>query len=244
MRRLLHTSDLHLESLEHESCHDFHSLIIAARQVEADLVVIAGDLFDSQRVRDNLIRFVVEELRRLTAQVVILPGNHDCLTPLSAYARSTIWEDSPNIRIFRSPDGETVKFPDLGIALWGKPSTSYDQDMLPLEGIPQPEGNGGWNIAVAHGFYVGNDQPFSPGYQITHREIVESGRDYIALGHVPVFNVICHEPVLACYSGSPQVSGGFLIVDLGEETGIKLSRYSVNTGRTPLFLLDKWALLY
>lgn len=223
-RCLLHTSDLHLELLEDGGCQDFLSLIMAARQTGADLVVIAGDLFDSQRVRDDLIRFVVQELGNLPAQVVILPGNHDCLTPASAYGRSTIWEDCPNIKIFRSPEGETVKFPDLKITLWGKPVMSYNDDMTPLEGIPRPEGNGNWNVAVAHGFYIGKDPPYSPGYPITRREIVESGWDYIALGHVPVFRVICDEPVLACYSGSPQASNGFLMVELDQETGIKLRR--------------------
>lgn len=229
-RRLLHTSDLHLESLEERGCQDFSSLIIAARETKADLVIIAGDLFDSQRVRDDLIRFVVQELRNLPAPVIILPGNHDCLTPASAYGRSSIWEDGPNITIFRSPEGETVKFPDLKITLWGKPVMSYNDEINPLEGIPQPEGNGNWNIAVAHGFYIGDDPPYSPSYQITRREIVESGWDYIALGHVPVFKVLCDEPVKACYSGSPQVSGGFLIVELGQETGIKLHRYSARAG--------------
>ena len=70
-RRLLHTSDLHLESLEDRGCQDFTSLIIAARQTKADLVVIAGDLFDSQRVRDDLICFVVQGLRQPAG-----PGHH------------------------------------------------------------------------------------------------------------------------------------------------------------------------
>jgi DNA repair exonuclease SbcCD nuclease subunit len=226
---LLHTSDLHLESLENGSCRDFTSLINAARQTKADLVVIAGDLFDSQRVKDDLIDFMVEELRNLPSPVVILPGNHDCLTPASAYGRSTKWEDCPNVKIFRSPEGETVKFPDLNITLWGKPMISYNDTISPLEGIPRPEGHGCWNIAVAHGFYIGNDPPYAPSYQITRREIVESGWDYLALGHIPVFKVICDEPVTACYSGSPQTSGGFLIVELDEETGIKLRRYPERT---------------
>lgn len=225
VRRLLHTSDLHLETLADGGGRDFTSLIIAARQTQADLVVIAGDLFDSQRVRDDLIEFMVEGLRDLASPVVILPGNHDCLTPASAYGRSTIWEDCPHVKIFRLPEGETVKFPDLNITLWGKPMMSYDDTISPLEGIPRPEGNGCWNIAVAHGFYIGSDPHYSPSYQITRREIVESGWDYIALGHIPVFKVICDEPVMACYSGSPQSSGGFLIVDLDEERGIKLRRH-------------------
>ncbi len=228
-RRLLHTSDLHLELLGDRGCQEFTSLIKAARQTKADLVIIAGDLFDSQRVKEDLIRLVVKELRNLPAQVVILPGNHDCLLPTSTYGRSSIWAECPNIRIFSSPEGETVKFPELNLTLWGKPVMSYNDDIFPLEGIPRPECNGSWNIAVAHGFYIGNDQPYSPSYQITRKEIVESGWDYIALGHVPVFNVICDKPVMACYCGSPQASGGFLIVELCEKTGIKLFRYPGET---------------
>ncbi|MBN1662249.1 MAG: DNA repair exonuclease [Deltaproteobacteria bacterium] len=230
-RRLLHTSDLHLESLEHHSCRYFTQLIIAARLTKADLVIIAGDLFDSQRVKDDLINYVVEELRSLPAPVVILPGNHDCLTPASAYGRSQIWDHCPNIKIFRSPEGETLKLTDMGFTLWGKASTSYEKEIAPLADIPRPEDDGSWKVAVAHGLYIGNIEPYGTGYQISRREIVESGWDYVALGHVPVFDVICSKPVVACYSGSPGASGGFfLIVDFREETGITLSRYAAQYG--------------
>ena len=205
-------------------------MITAATQTKADVVIIAGDLFDSERIKDDLISFVVEALKRLPMYVVILPGNHDCLTPASAYGGSSIWEDCPNIRIFRKPEGETVKLPELGITLWGKPQTSYEEEIAPLDGIPRPAGDGCWNIAVAHGLYIGDEEPYAPGGQITHREIVASGWDYIALGHVPVFKVLCREPAVACYSGPPSTDSGCLIVDLSEEGGIILSRYSGKTG--------------
>jgi len=230
-RRLLHTSDLHLESLDDKNCDDFKALMVTARQTEPDLVVIAGDLFDHHRIKDNLISFVAGELRSLQTAVVILPGNHDCLIPQSAYQRSWLWEDYSNIRIFKQLEGEVLILPDLGISLWGRPVPSYDEDIFPLAGIPQPEANGWWNIAVAHGYYVGDEPSSLRSYNITHREIVRSGWDYIALGHLNLFQCICSEPVTAYYSGSPSISGGVAIVDLFEETGIQVSHYSLTTGR-------------
>ena len=225
-RRLLHTSDLHLQSLDDITRRDFEALIDAADKTEPDIMVIAGDLFDHHRIKDDLVVYVLEKLNMLASPVVILPGNHDCLDPNSVYRRSRLWDDCSNIRIFRSPEGETLQFPNLGIHLWGKPVISYDEDIVPMAGIPRRNGNGQWHIAVAHGLYVNDERALSRSYLITHEEIVNSGWDYIALGHMNLFNCICEEPVKAYYSGSPSVSGGVAVVDLCEETGIKVSQYS------------------
>ena len=42
-----------------------------------DLLLIAGDLFDHNRVSDETVEFARRELDRLRSAVVILPGNHD-----------------------------------------------------------------------------------------------------------------------------------------------------------------------
>ncbi|MBN1662076.1 MAG: metallophosphoesterase [Deltaproteobacteria bacterium] len=224
-RRLLHTSDLHIQSFDDPSCRDFEALSAAADSTGADIVIIAGDLFDHHLINDDLIAYVVENLSRLKAPVVILPGNHDCLEARSPYLRHGLWEECPNIHIFRSPKGETLHFHDLGIALWGKPITSYNEDIIPMAGIPGRNGDGLWHIAVAHGFYVNDEQDLSRSYLITHEEIVNSAWDYVALGHMNLFNCICTDPVTACYSGSPAISGGVAIVDLIDGKGIAVSRY-------------------
>ena len=54
-----------------------------------------------------------------------------------------------------------------------------------------------------------------------------SGWDYIALGHLITFKYICREPVKACYCGSPSLSGTVAIVELSEETGVQVARYSL-----------------
>ena len=225
--RVLHTSGLHLVSLDDRACHSLEALVALAIKAKVDLVIVAGDLFDHNRVNDSLISFVVEQLQRLPVYVAILPGNHDCLASGSAFNRAELWQNCPNVRVFRAPHGEILDLPGLGMSLWGKSIDSYEHDVQPLAGIPRPQGNGQWHIAVAHGYYVGAEPPLFPSYQITEEEIVTSGWDYIALGHLVTFGCVCNEPVKAYYCGSPSLSGTVAIVDLAEETGVQVTRYSL-----------------
>ena len=227
-RRILHTSDLHLASLSDIGCQSLQSVVNLAIKTKVDLVIIAGDLFDHSRVDDSLVSFVVEQLQRLPVYVAILPGNHDCLVPGSAFERADLWKNCTNVRVFRVPHGESLDLPGLGVSVWGKAIDSYESDHRPLVGIPRPQGNGQWNIAVAHGYYVSTEFPFFLSYHITQEEIITSGQDYIALGHLITFKCICNEPVKAYYCGSPSLSGTVAIVDLAEETGVHVTCCSLS----------------
>jgi len=192
-----------------------------------DLVIVAGDLFDHNRVDNALVGFAAQQLRRFPVDVVVLPGNHDCLMPGSVFDRAALWRDCSNVAVIKSLEGETLDLPGLGVTLWGKPHDSYEHDVRPLVGIPHPQRNGRWHVAVAHGYYVGAELPLHPSYHITEEEIAGSGWDYIALGHVASFRCVCNEPVKAYYSGSPSVSGTVAIVELAEETGIQVTCHTL-----------------
>jgi exonuclease SbcD len=224
-RRVLHSSDLHLEKPGDSACEDLRAVVDAAIRSEAELVLIAGDFFDHNRVDDELIKFAAGQLGRLEVPTVILPGNHDCLLPGCAYERDELWSECQNVRIIREPDGEIMNLPELGIRLWGKSINSYDGDFRPMGGIPKPREDGQWNIAVAHGYFVSTTPPFFYSYLIEEEEIVKSGWDYIALGHIAVFRCVCEEPVKAYYCGSPSITGTVNIVELSEETGVQVTRY-------------------
>lgn len=226
-RRILHTSDIHLEFLNDAACRSLEAVVNLSGEITMDLVIIAGDLFDHNRVDDALVSFVVEQLQRIPAPVAILPGNHDCLVSGSVYRREHLWRNCTNVRVFGTPSGETLDLPGLGVTLWGKSHESYNNDIRPLAGIPRPQGNGQWHIAVAHGFYVSKPNPLFPSYHITQEDITGSGWDYIALGHIVTFMCVCDEPVKAYYSGSPLISGTVAVVDLNEETGVQVTRYSL-----------------
>jgi DNA repair exonuclease SbcCD nuclease subunit len=203
------------------------AVVDLANHAEVDLVIIAGDLFDHSRVNDSLVSFAAEQLQRLSVDVAILPGNHDCLVPGSAFDRAELWENCANVRVFRAPDGATLDLPEIGVSLWGKSMDSYVADVQPLAGMPQPEKNGQWNIAIGHGYYVDSEPPLFPSYNITLEEITtSSGWDYIALGHMITFRCVCEEP-MTYYSGSPSLSGTVAIIDLDEETGIQVTPHSL-----------------
>ncbi len=222
--RILHTSDLHLESLGAESSNNLKKLVDMAISTKADLVIVAGELFnEGNKADDNLVGFVVEQLQRLSVPTVILPGNHDCLLPDSAYQKVDIWRSATNVRILRAPQGETLALPGLGVSIWGKPVASYADSIRPLAGIPQPQGDGQWHVAVAHGYYVGTDLDSYFSLQITEEEIITSRQDYIALGHVPTFRCVCDEPVKAYYCGSPLISGTVAIVELVEGAEVQVT---------------------
>lgn len=225
--RILHTSDLHLALLGDKACHSLETIVALATKARVDLVAIAGDLFDHHRIGDSLVSFVAEQLRSLPAYVAILPGNHDCLVPGSAFERVELWKDCANVRVFRALEGETLDLPGLEVSVWGKPVESYESNIRPLAGIPQNQSRGKWHITVAHGHYASNDADSSRSLRITHDEIINSRQDYIALGHWPSFSCICSEPVISYYCGSPPVTNTVAIVDLAEETGVQVTPYSL-----------------
>jgi len=198
------------------------AVVDLAIEREVDFAIIAGDLFDLGRIGDELACFVVAQLQRLSAPVVVLPGNHDCLVPGSVFERAELWNNGGNIRLITEPEGETLELPGLGVTVWGKCINSHD-DMRPLAGIPRPESDEQWNIAVAHGYYVSTDPPLFPSYHITREEIATSGWDYIALGHVPIFRCISREPVVAYYCGSPVITGTAAMVELDDERGVQVT---------------------
>ena len=220
-RRILHTSDLHLELVNDKACQSLEAVVNLAIKVKVDLVIIAGDFFDHNRVDDNLVSFTIEQLRRLPVSVVILPGNHDPLVPGSVYHRVELWKDAGNIRIFQVPEGETFTLP--GLSVWGRPLTSYAGMLQPLAGASQNQGGRQWHIAVAHGYYVGSGPPSFSSYDVGWEEIVSSRQDYIALGHVAIFRCVCDEPVKAYYSGGPPICGTVNIVNLSEENGVEVT---------------------
>ena len=69
-----------------------------ARAVRADLVLLVGDTFDNNRQSAAILQRAAQLLADVGRPVVILPGNHDPLTPDSVYRRSGITA-LPNVHV-------------------------------------------------------------------------------------------------------------------------------------------------
>jgi DNA repair exonuclease SbcCD nuclease subunit len=222
--RLIHASDMHLGArdsgvpgkLYPAEENALKALVELSIRTGARLIIIAGDFFDHNRVDGPLVESTVRELSRIPGDVVILPGNHDCLVADSVYRRECFLKLNHNVRIFSHPEGERFSYPELDLAVWGKPIVSYVDDIRPLADLP-PRGKERWQIAVAHGLYVGDTTDVIHSLQISQREVIQSGYDYVALGHRGVCVCVCDEPVKAYYSSSRAV----VMVDCLEEGGIR-----------------------
>ena len=110
--RILHTADVHLDSdgygnAEQQAAHQargrhvWSRIIDRALEDQVDLLLIAGDLFDHNRVADETVAFVRGELGRLRQPVVILPGNHDALYTNSIYDRHDFTAGASHVHVIR-----------------------------------------------------------------------------------------------------------------------------------------------
>lgn len=219
--RLLHTSDLHIGLHENGEAPERHKPLLClnrvvdfANQERVDALLIAGDFFDNNRVKHALVEATIEALQRLDMPVVILPGNHDTLTPDSVYRKFNISGEVANASIISDPEGERLLFPDLDLAVWGLPHTDYD-DFLPLASVP-PRGEERWHVGMAHGHFIGSVADWGRAYPIQPEHVEDSAQDYIALGHWDWFQSVSQGQVHAYYSGSPMWSKTCALVELSD----------------------------
>lgn len=246
--RILHTADIHLGASNRggynlleigeqadRCCAVLKSIVDLSIYVKADLIVIAGDLFDRNLVDSSTLESALRQLNRATVPVLILPGNHDCLSPKSVYVRVPFAQCASNVHIFINPEGERFSLTELDLAVWGKPVTDAESDFRPMSGIP-PRGKERWQIAVAHGHYVGAHFQRADMYQISQEEIVESCYDYVALGHWPSFCCVCDAPVKAFYCGAASETGTVAIVDFFQSGEIEVRCHWIapSPSNTPL----------
>src|SRR5215472_3673336 len=93
-----HSSDLHID---HDHTARLHGgdgaaglacVLGAARQAKADVVILAGDTFDSHRLPQHLIDRAAGIIAATALPVVILPGNHDPAVPEAVYRRGVLAE--------------------------------------------------------------------------------------------------------------------------------------------------------
>jgi DNA repair exonuclease SbcCD nuclease subunit len=228
--RLVHTSDLHLEEAGDRRCRGLGFVVDLALELKADALLIAGDFFDSNRIKDEVVSFAVGQLARFGGDVIVVAGNHDCVIAESVYHRREIWERAPNAHVFRTGGGETVVLEDLGLTVWGKSLATYGDGEGALVGIPPIRaGDEHWQVAVGHGYFQPSDGRTWASFPMTAEQIAASGRHYIALGDDHAFRCVADDPVIAYYSGAPS-SGTHTVavIDLDGETGeVTVAKHSL-----------------
>lgn len=201
--KIAHTSDVHLsdDADGDRARRAFSRVIDLVDEAGADLFLIAGDLFDHNRVTPAVLGFACRELARVRCPTVMIAGNHDCWVEDAALRRLDIRDAGPHVALLTDTDGTRLDFPHLDTTVWGRCLVDHHPGYRPLAGAPMRNGRS-WHIGMAHGLYM-DDPNGDRSSPITPEEVASSGFDYLALGHVHAHRQYRHGRTVACYPGSP-----------------------------------------
>jgi len=227
---LVHSSDLHVgpdgnfgQSRSFDPLSVLREVLETAASVRADLLILAGDTFENNRQPSQLLDRAARTMSEHGAPIVILPGNHDPLTPDSVYRRAELATGS-NLCVLGLTVDEAVVFPGLGLEVWGRAHLNYS-DMSPLCN-PRPRSTR-WQLAAAHGHYLeGPDEPgrLLPSWLIRREDLIAAGADYVALGHWNRAARVGDKHINAYYSGSPEYEGTVNVVRLRQDGAVEVTR--------------------
>lgn len=193
MVRIVHTGDMHFDSpfaalppavarvRKEEQKNTFLRIIEATRAYNADMLLIAGDMFDSRFVSADTIAFLKKcflEIR--DTAVFVAPGNHDFLTPDSPYFLTDFGE---NVHIFKDTL-EAVEVKDAVVYGYGFAKRFLYDSVLHDGRLHTGEKAG---ILVLHGD-IASESDYNP---ISSSGLSETGITYAALGHIHAYSGIC-----------------------------------------------------
>jgi DNA repair exonuclease SbcCD nuclease subunit len=234
---IIHSSDLHLEHDYSARLHGgdgtavLSAVLSAARGFQADVLVLAGDTFDSHRLPVDLVERAAGLISAAGLPIVLLPGNHDPVVSNSIYAHRAI-SGAANLHVIGVTHEEAVILDDLELEVWGRAHRGY-ADMIPLERPRQRSTR--WQVVLAHGHYVplpDRATRLRPSWLIGDDELAATGADYIALGH-------WNRPATvgavkkAYYCGSPGYAGTVNLVRLTAMGRVEVHRTKLDVAREP-----------
>ena len=189
MLKFIHASDFHLDSAfgalterqavsrRRESRETGFRLANYVNSHGINLVLLAGDLFDSNSAFRETGEQLAQALGQMEAKVFISPGNHDWYGPGSPW-KTVTWPE--NVHIFRENRMTSVELPEWNLVIHGAAFTAQEQPKSLLQDFTVPE-DGNIHIGLLHGEIDSSEERYNP----VRKEEVTAGRlDYLALGHI------------------------------------------------------------
>ena len=151
-------------------------VVAAAREQQAEFIVVAGDTFEDNGVDRLLVQKAADVLAAFGGPVFLLPGNHDPLTPGSVWEHPA-WSSQANLHVLREAEPLAIE----GGTLYPCPLVEKYSTRNPTRWI-EARTTSKIAIGVAHGTLheiVANDD----NYPISNNAAQQAGLDYLALGH-------------------------------------------------------------
>mgnify|MGYP003732753507 CR=1 FL=1 len=257
---VVHAADIHLDSplrglsrigddyaqeLRRSTRRALENLVALTMERQADLLVIAGDLYDGGWHDFSTGQFFIEQMVKLkdvNIPVVIVSGNHDAASQIT---RSLTLP--PGIHLLATDKPESVVFDDLGAVVHGQGYAIRDvQDNLAAaypDRIPELV-----NVGVLHTAATGS--PDHDTYAPCSVADLQALRyDYLALGHIHQRGAVAEGEFPAHFSGNiqgrnPRETGakGALLVDLQSGAPAQVTFEALDVARWDRIEIDAAAL--
>ncbi len=252
--RIIHAGDLHLDSAfcrygvasgelrREELRRIFSELIGYIRVHDIDVVLLSGDLFDSEYATHSTLEMLIRELSSCRAEFFISPGNHDPYRHGSIYTSGRFPE---NVHIFSEEGLCSVDIDRLGVTVYGWAFTGISHSFSPLAGkrVTAPDRI---NLVCGH---CDTDSALSSYCPVTESDISSFSADYAGFSHI--HNITEPKKLGACtyaYSGflesrsfDERGMGGAWLVEIeknGEKRELTYRRLNFGRRRHEILTVD------
>jgi DNA repair protein SbcD/Mre11 len=263
MPRLLHLADVHIgarygdlgpaaAAQRERQFAAFRRAIDLALTERVDLVLVCGDLFDSNAQPRRSVEAVAAELGRLVARripAVVIPGTHDCYDEGSIYRVFDLpalagVEDGSDALVVLTDERPSVTYAALGLTVHGRVFRTKRAPTSPLAGFrASAVSSTHWNVGMVHGALRMPGKVEADDVIFTEAEVADSGLDYLALGHWHSHLRGRAGNTTWAYSGAPEPvaldqdgAGSVLLVQLADGAAPAIEPRAV--GRTVVKRLD------
>lgn len=246
--RIFHTSDNHIgmtfnrypdgirEKLVDQRLKSLENMVVRANEEGADLFVVAGDLFNSLRIKKSLITDTAQVLSKFSgACVLVLPGNHDYYTENEELWKLFLAKSREEVVLIN--ENKPFDLRDYGLSAMVYPAVcdskhSKENKLAWIRQVDLDENL--LNICLAHGAFEGITPDIEGNYfYMSRKDLTSLNMDLCLIGHthVPypedglvredrIFNAGTHEPDGMNY----RLSGSAFIIDIDDKKYIRSRR--------------------
>lgn len=208
--RICHLADVHLgyrrynkltkaglNQREVDVSRAFQETITRIIALEPDAVVIAGDLFHSVRPSNSVLTFSFRQIKRLAqgidAPVIITGGNHEAPKRADTGSVLQLLTEIDGVYV-ADAERKTFNFPDRNLSVCCLPHTAIqglEHDLL------RSNDSYAYNVLVAHAQVNQGWISDFGGAEIDLKVLAPHEWDYIALGHVHMYQAVGLQAVYA-----------------------------------------------
>jgi DNA repair exonuclease SbcCD nuclease subunit len=219
--KILHVSDTHIgysafrkatsdgiNQREFDTYNAFQQFVDYTLKIKPDIILHAGDLFDSVRPNNRAITFAIQQLYRISkAKIpfVVIAGNHEHPKLKETGHIFNVFEYIDNVYPIYKGKYESLFFniDNKRLAIHALPQCElkkkFDIELVKLK----PDVNSNYNIFISHGAVKGIKEFSMNEFNelIIPAKFLSKDFDYIALGHYHKFTSLGKN---AFYSGSTE----------------------------------------